>query len=593
MRSWNAQRDDRPWVRIEFEQDDPDGRAEAGTLEKAFRGAKGTVKIEFDGETITDPARADELLADLSGHPERAVLPLDRVGPPPRARRAGARRGGAPRPPPGVDLRRGPRDQPRPAEARAGALRAQHEGRQEPREDQGGRGESRHRDGCPAQRRGGARAAGAGSRHARASAREDRAAAEAELAEQRSMLEKARLAERLIAERDQSRERFERYSMRGRRQRADRRARGDPPVLERAAGAARGAREGPRRRTCGSARSRPSSRARSRSSFVVEQPTPRAWRPTAIAALVVILARGRASPRRTSWTCCRAACRRSAFSAFGQTSPFPARRSSPACSPCSGSGWRWSGGGSGSGPRTSGRPRTCASWRSSGGSAAGRCSSRSCRWRRSHSPTSSPCWTSRTSPAVEALVDGRGGPHRQHPPAPGAARGPRRARADRDAAGAARQVRAGHRAEVRRAGAARADRQGAPRPRAARGRRHGCGSSASTWRATPRRRRGPGSSRTRVDAEEVAGHAERAAVWTEQLATLQRRARVYDATLKALDTAERATMRTATRYLERRMVVDLERVTAGSLPARQGRRREPRRSASTPRSAATGSTSRR
>ena len=38
---------------------------------------------------------------------------------------------------------------------------------------------------------------------------------------------------------------------------------------------------------------------------------------------------------------------------------------------------------------------------------------------------------------------------------------------------------------------------------------------------------------------------------------------MYDATLKALDTAERATIRTATRYLEERMVVDLDRVTAG------------------------------
>jgi hypothetical protein len=66
-----------------------------------------------------------------------------------------------------------------------------------------------------------------------------------------------------------------------------------------------------------------------------------------------------------------------------------------------------------------------------------------------------------------------------------------------------------------------------------------------------------------VDAEEVAGHAEKAAVWTEQLEALQRRARVYEAALKALDTAERATIRTATRYLERRMVVDLDRVTAG------------------------------
>jgi DNA repair exonuclease SbcCD ATPase subunit len=66
-----------------------------------------------------------------------------------------------------------------------------------------------------------------------------------------------------------------------------------------------------------------------------------------------------------------------------------------------------------------------------------------------------------------------------------------------------------------------------------------------------------------VDAEEVAAHAERAAVWSEQLELLQRRARVYEATLKALDAAERATIRTATRYLERRMTSDLERVTAG------------------------------
>jgi uncharacterized protein YhaN len=66
-----------------------------------------------------------------------------------------------------------------------------------------------------------------------------------------------------------------------------------------------------------------------------------------------------------------------------------------------------------------------------------------------------------------------------------------------------------------------------------------------------------------VDAEEVAGHAERAAQWSEQLELLQRRARVYEATLRALDAAERATIRTATRYLERRMVTDLERVTAG------------------------------
>lgn len=41
-----------------------------------------------------------------------------------------------------------------------------------------------------------------------------------------------------------------------------------------------------------------------------------------------------------------------------------------------------------------------------------------------------------------------------------------------------------------------------------------------------------------VDAEEVAAHAESATTWAEQLAALQRRNRVYDATVKALDTAE-------------------------------------------------------
>ncbi len=66
-----------------------------------------------------------------------------------------------------------------------------------------------------------------------------------------------------------------------------------------------------------------------------------------------------------------------------------------------------------------------------------------------------------------------------------------------------------------------------------------------------------------VDAEQVAAAAEQLATWREQLAALQRRARVYDATLKGIERAEQATMRTATRYLEKRMVVDLDRVTGG------------------------------
>jgi uncharacterized protein YhaN len=66
-----------------------------------------------------------------------------------------------------------------------------------------------------------------------------------------------------------------------------------------------------------------------------------------------------------------------------------------------------------------------------------------------------------------------------------------------------------------------------------------------------------------VDAEQVAGQAERLATWQEQLAALQRRQRVYDLTLQAIDRAERATMKTATRYLETHMVRDLAIATDG------------------------------
>ena len=66
-----------------------------------------------------------------------------------------------------------------------------------------------------------------------------------------------------------------------------------------------------------------------------------------------------------------------------------------------------------------------------------------------------------------------------------------------------------------------------------------------------------------VDAEQVAGEAERLAAWREQLTGLQRRARVYQETLAAIERAERATMRTATRYLEKKMVADVERITNG------------------------------
>ena len=66
-----------------------------------------------------------------------------------------------------------------------------------------------------------------------------------------------------------------------------------------------------------------------------------------------------------------------------------------------------------------------------------------------------------------------------------------------------------------------------------------------------------------VDAEQVAGHAERVTIWREQFAALERRQRVYAATLTSIERAEQATMKTATRYLEQRMVRDVALVTEG------------------------------
>jgi DNA repair exonuclease SbcCD ATPase subunit len=66
-----------------------------------------------------------------------------------------------------------------------------------------------------------------------------------------------------------------------------------------------------------------------------------------------------------------------------------------------------------------------------------------------------------------------------------------------------------------------------------------------------------------VDAEEVAALEERLAGWTEELAALRRRDRVYALTLREINAAEQATMQRATRYLERRMVKDVARVTDG------------------------------
>ena len=133
-------RDARPWVAIEFEQEEEDGRLATGTLEKSFGGQKGTVDLEYDGQRVTDPTLADQVLAELTGiptesffrstasvrHHELSDLARDETR--------------AARPAPGQHQRRRPRHRPGQEEARAGDPRADDQGRQEPRPAQGRRG---------------------------------------------------------------------------------------------------------------------------------------------------------------------------------------------------------------------------------------------------------------------------------------------------------------------------------------------------------------------------------------------------------------------------------------------------------------------
>ncbi len=74
LRPWDAGPDARTWIAIEFEQDEDDGRVTTGTLDKSFGGQKGTVRLAYDGQTVTDPTLADQVLSELSGIPTEAFF---------------------------------------------------------------------------------------------------------------------------------------------------------------------------------------------------------------------------------------------------------------------------------------------------------------------------------------------------------------------------------------------------------------------------------------------------------------------------------------------------------------------------------------
>jgi DNA repair exonuclease SbcCD ATPase subunit len=211
LRPWDAAADSeaRPRIAIEFEQEEEDGRVATGTLEKAFAGQKGTVDLVYDGQRVTDPTLADQVLAELSGiptepffrstasirHHEVADLARDEAALRDRlqASISGADRGtGRAK----KGLERALRELTTKGDKNPGLLKVAEAAvaSTSVSVEQGELSLAQlERD-----------------RDTLSGARERRVAAERSLAEQRSLLEKARQAERLDAERTAARERYER-----------------------------------------------------------------------------------------------------------------------------------------------------------------------------------------------------------------------------------------------------------------------------------------------------------------------------------------------------------------------------------------------
>ena len=212
LRPWDAATDTdaRPWIAIEFEQEEDDGRVATGTLEKAFAGQKGTVDLVYDGQRVTDPTLADQVLAELSGiptepffrstasvrHHELSDLARDEAALRDRlqASISGADRGtGRAK----KNLDRALRELTTKGEKNPGRLKV---------------AEAAVASTAVAVEQGELSLAQLErDRDTLSGARERRGTAERSLAERRSLLEKARQAERFEAERTAARERYERF----------------------------------------------------------------------------------------------------------------------------------------------------------------------------------------------------------------------------------------------------------------------------------------------------------------------------------------------------------------------------------------------
>ncbi|MBI2778061.1 MAG: AAA family ATPase [Chloroflexi bacterium] len=542
LRTWGAADEERPTVRIEFEQDEEDG-VHPGSVEKSFRGAKGAVRMEYEGNAITDPAMADQVLAELTGVPTegffRSTASVRHHEVDDLARDESALKDRLQ-----ASISGGDRGTSR---ARKKLEKALYElntkGEKNP-------GRLKVAEAAVAQ-------AGAGveqgelalaqlerDRDRLSVARERRADADAGLAERRSLLEKARQAERLEAERSAAQERFERYrtavqvSEQIAAMHESHPSKNALPILREVATRLR-AIDGRMREL------RAMLSGEVEVNYEVETPEPRSWRPIAIVALALIAA-GVALAAGTQLSLISLP--------SGQVLPLivvvaglvlalQGRRQRVQAH---------------SFERQKQLRDTEVDRRLRGRSQLEQeLQEAELRMANELSGLELP-----DMPAVEALLAAEeahvteierlsaqlsGLVGREPPDVLPSMRDAAALEIDQktgalDALGPiAKEPRARERLEVE-----------------VRDAEHAV-EAARDEEANARAR----VDQNAVDAEEVAAQAERLATWQEQLAALQRRNRVYDLTLKAIDEAERATMRTATRYLEKHMVGDLARVTGG------------------------------
>ena len=207
---WDGEPDARTVIGMTFTYEDEDGGSHEGRLEKSFRGARGQVSLELGGKAITDPARADEELAALSGVPTEgffrstaSVRHHELAG---LQRDEGALRDRLQASISGAD--RGTSRARKKLERAIQGLQAKgakNPGRLKVAEDAVTDTAAKLRIGEDALAR------LERDRDALAVTREHRSESETALSERRSMLEKARQAERLVSDRNAARERFERY----------------------------------------------------------------------------------------------------------------------------------------------------------------------------------------------------------------------------------------------------------------------------------------------------------------------------------------------------------------------------------------------